>query len=1366
MGGRLAGGLGIYGSCTWVTKTVSPKPLRGYRFYRQIGQSAGIRRGVVSPSPRAVGALSMRGNRILMAALFTACGISMVPAVFAERDERKVVEFAPGDPDAGMPTEILLPDDGSFSILAGTGCELISATPTTAPTGNSILRGNAFRLSRPSDLSEIQMELNFGTAGAPVPANASFSIHKNIGTSANPIWDHVWSQNPNIVLLGTGRKFYSSGTITPPTLASGVEYFIGITWANVNIQYFRDSRTYPQPYSDGLVLGSAGSSIPGGPPIDQTADFFFVPFTGGAYSMQLCIVPKPGACCINFLCNDTLTKDQCSAQGGNFAEELMTCAQLGALGGCPLPTAACCLGESCSTQTEYDCDRLGGVWQELAACATAGDNPCLPQGACCSSSGSCTEESRINCETVVDGVYQGDGTTCAGVGSACQLGACCKNGVCNYVSRPTCAANTGFWRGAGTNCGGDECDPTGACCAGQNCAGNADAVTSSECQTEGGVYQGDWTSCSSRPADCGKGACCTSSFGCISNVDMTICTGVLSGSFRGIGTSCDTLNPPCSGTCCFQNSCLPNPASPVQCAALPGVFVGYGPDAVCSANTCSAASGRCCMPTTGACFVTTSNGCADLGGAFSAGGTCTTNTCPQPGLPGACCLANGYCVELIASKCTAEGGVFSGAGTDCSLELCATGACCPGNGGACVSNSTVAACNASNGTYFSGETCATTTCPAVGACCMPNATCQKITQANCTSMNGIYAGDNVNCFPGIAGQTQCTRRSCCLMDGTCATTIPTRCSAMGGKFDNTSGPCSSANPCGACCNGGGCQVVTDFVCNTGYHSGEGTSCLTTPPLCELGTCCTRDGACTEVTETECSDMQGLFGRGLTCAANPCPATGACCKSTSTCELILEFACTAEGGTYLGDNSTCVAGECDRGACCLPNGTCADNIASQCAAMGGEFNVIDDCASFPCPQTGACCINGSCQVLTPFGCGAAGGSFDVPGGTCVAGLCNAGACCARDGTCTNTTVTPCVSSGGNFMSGADCAASPCPPVGACCKANPECEVISAATCASEGGSYAGNGTNCSSDICTPSVCCPAAGQTCSIATRLFCEQNAGTYVPGEVCPAVLPDPSNPCITGGCCRLDGTCQVGQIASECQLPDEFHPNMNCLIDFTCEARGACCSASNVCTIQAAIDCIGQGVQYFGDGVSCSPDPCNPIQIVSANPPSKAIDARRPHAVGSALPAEGIIEIDITFDNDVTVLTVGDFAVTQSGGDNTPPSILSLTPQSAMVLRLTFSAPIDPLAWTVIQHVDSGTQTCLGYLPGDVSGNSLVETADVTALLADLALPALPAYAVDTNRSGLANGEDIIELVNLLNGADAFGIAAGLSLPASPCP
>lgn len=1318
----------------------------------------------------------MRGNRMGSAVLLGALGIAFIPAAYAQRDGRKVTEYLPGDPDAGLPMEVIPPlEEGSFSLLAG--CESIGGA-TVNPITSFVLRGNAFRITRASDLTEIQMELDFGTPLAPVMTNVSFSIHQNTGTSTNPIWHHLWSQNPVIPIVGTGRKFYSSGLVTPPTLAVNKEYAIAVTWGAVNIRYFRDQLAYPRAYSDGQVLGAVGQFIAAGPPVDPATDFFFLPFASGAYSMKLCITPKPGACCNGTTCS-YVTESTCLSVNGAFSEELLTCSALTTLEmGCPLDPGACCRGEVCSVLDRFECDRQGGSWSANTACSLGGDNPCLPKGACCHPTGVCTELSEENCVAApVHGVFQGDGTTCAGAGSSCQLGACCVDALCNYVSRTSCGASGGLWRGAGTVCSGDLCDPTGACCDADQCVG--EAVTFDDCSVLNG-YQGDWTSCSSLSVACGLGACCTAEFGCFGDLDPSTCD-ILNGTFAD-GSSCDELNPPCAGVCCFAapnfTSCLAN-ATPSQCNSLQGKFVGYVTpptgtgQTICTNNPnppCPGGPvGRCCMATTGACFRSDNTGCTEMGGTFSTG-VCSPNTCPQPGPPVSCCLPNGNCVELIAAKCTAEGGVPGGPGSQCSLELCATGACCPGTGGICTANSTIAACSGVNDLFFFGRTCGQPggiTCPPVGACCMPNGTCQQITRLNCQNQNGIYAGDHVNC----TGNPQCARSSCCLTDGSCVTTIPSECNALSGNFDASTPSCSSA-ACGACCTNGSCAVVSDNVCQ-GTSIGLGTVCSTNPPPCLLGSCCVRDGSCSDgLTLSECNAVFGLFAGGQTCLSAPCAATGACCQTDESCDLIMQSFCASDNGLYRGDNSVCIAGECDRGTCCLPVGGCTDTIASQCTAMSGEFFAGNVCAIDACPATGACCVNGACQIQTPFGCTALGGIF-TGSATCTAGLCTRGTCCDGVGNCADTIPSFCPT-GSDFINGGVCANSPCPPVGACCKVVPDpptnppvpplttCEILRQSTCQTQGGSYAGNGTNCTQNHCAYGACC-SHSPGCIDNFKFVCltQVSGGVPFPGLDCGRDAP-----CVTGSCCRLSG-CTDSVRQALCTGPDDtFDPTTICNnLNPACLVRGACCDVINVCRLDTMTSCVSPNV-YFGDGISCTPDPCSPIMIVGSNPPSKAIDARQPHDIASAMPAQGFTDIDVTFDGDASMLTTADFTITQSGGDATPPALAGVTSLSPMVVRLTFVTPIDPLAWTVIQHTQSGSQTCIGFLPGDVSGNGLVETADVSVLSGDLNTPVLPIHAVDTDRSSAATAEDILQLMNLLNGGGVFSPVLGVSLPASPCP
>jgi len=74
-----------------------------------------------------------------------------------------------------------------------------------------------------------------------------------------------------------------------------------------------------------------------------------------------------------------------------------------------------------------------------------------------------------------------------------------------------------------------------------------------------------------------------------------------------------------------------------------------------------------------------------------------------------------------------------------------TGACCLPDGSCVVVSN--AGCTTANGIYRGdGAPCATANCPqpATGACCLI-AGCQVLTQAQCTAQNGNYAGDNVTC---------------------------------------------------------------------------------------------------------------------------------------------------------------------------------------------------------------------------------------------------------------------------------------------------------------------------------------------------------------------------------------------------------------------------------------------------------------------------------------------------------------------------------------------------------------------------------------------------------------------------------------------
>ncbi len=100
------------------------------------------------------------------------------------------------------------------------------------------------------------------------------------------------------------------------------------------------------------------------------------------------------------------------------------------------------------------------------------------------------------------------------------------------------------WQGLALNI--PECTPgeisiAGACCFND---GTCAVETEDQCNSDGGTYQGNGTSCSTTGACClGDGSCLVATEPCCSNIG---------GTYQGNGTDCDPN--PCSQICCFKVS--------------------------------------------------------------------------------------------------------------------------------------------------------------------------------------------------------------------------------------------------------------------------------------------------------------------------------------------------------------------------------------------------------------------------------------------------------------------------------------------------------------------------------------------------------------------------------------------------------------------------------------------------------------------------------------------------------------------------------------------------------------------------------------------------------------------------------------------
>jgi len=187
-----------------------------------------------------------------------------------------------------------------------------------------------------------------------------------------------------------------------------------------------------------------------------------------------------------------------------------------------------------------------------------------------------------------------------------------------------------------------DCDEVGACClANGQCIANQSPTL---CQNQGGVYQGQGTSCGT--VNCPQpGACCLPNGSCLGPTTSAGCL-AQGGVYQGNGTSCGTTNcPQPVGACCFLPSGCLN-MTEANCSVAGGSWGGMGTQ--CSTFTCFP-EGPCCMPD-GSCFESSPEDCAAAGGSYQGNHLlCVEISCPQPF--GACCLSNGNCLSLIEQDC-------------------------------------------------------------------------------------------------------------------------------------------------------------------------------------------------------------------------------------------------------------------------------------------------------------------------------------------------------------------------------------------------------------------------------------------------------------------------------------------------------------------------------------------------------------------------------------------------------------------------------------------------------------------------------------------------------------------------------------------
>ncbi len=190
----------------------------------------------------------------------------------------------------------------------------------------------------------------------------------------------------------------------------------------------------------------------------------------------------------------------------------------------------------------------------------------------------------------------------------------------------------------------------------------------------------------------------------------------------------------------------------------------------------------------------------------------------------------------------------------------------------------------------------------------------------------------------------------------------------------------------------------------------------------------------------------------------------------------------------------------------------------------------------------------------------------------------------------------------------------------------------------------------------------------------------------------------------------------------------------------------------------------------VTVVPSTC--AQISSSDPPDGSIDARQSRNLDGSNPT-GIQQLDLTFrfdqGCDVSDIEHSGFSVsTEPPG--MAPTVVDLDMVDSDTIRVRLSDPIPPNKWTRISYDDGDavTDTCIGYLSGDVNGDQMADSDDVNRLVQCLNGGGCEPHQRNIDRSTgphAFNPQDLVRELDVLNGANSLGPQEGMMLPASPC-
>ena len=657
--------------------------------------------------------------------------------------------------------------------------------------------------------------------------------------------------------------------------------------------------------------------------------------------------------------------------------------------------------------------------------------------------------------------------------------------------------------------------------------------------SQGGSFQGDFTTCADADCPQPKGACCFDDGSC-KDLTEEQCDAE-GGVFQGDFTTCSTTDcPQPPGACCFDDgSCVE--LTEEDCNAQGGVF--QGDFTTCADADCPQPEGACCFDD-GTCKELTEEDCIAEGGVYQGDFTrCDDVDCPQP--EGACCFCDAQCEILTEDECEAKGGTFLGADTDCEGELFTIDFATEDdfstplvNGqaiddefgvliqitsegpheGAVIFDSTPGGPNQGGpdndllvdlGNVLTLQSSNDPEQTVPGIFDVPNDTAKGgtlffdfLVTAELLSIDLIDICPEPNESAVVTLIDSAGRMRSYDVPGGWTTDVTVEPDGFDTLDLTTLDPQV----------GDGGEVATasqdpDFSptnvvrLEVWFESSGATDTLVfvaspcPPDACPLGACCLDDGSCVEGTEEFCDTIGGFYqGDDTMCVAGLCPQPGgACCLADGSCTEVSEDDCHALGGEYQGDHLTCADVDCPApcpgdGDCCEPNGTPGCDDLACCEAV---------CAVDPfCCETewDSICKDQAkqlCEVCTDDPC-PGDGDCCVANGTpgCDDTACCEEVCLIDPHCCSEEWDSSCARKAKDLCS--VCDDDPCPGDGDCCVENgtPGCDDV-----------------DCCEKVCAldPHCCEAEWDHSCAETAKAECSVCDGGACPGD---------------GDCCVENGT------------------------------------------------------------------------------------------------------------------------------------------------------------------------------------------------------------------------------------------------------